>query len=370
MKLTISRDLLLAGLGAVLPAVPTRGVNAVLSNIHLRAQGGQLVLDATDGDVYISRALAVDIERAGDLLVPAAALNGYVKGLPAGPITLDADGQMLTVSSGRCKATFNSTLLANLFPTDDAPDGGFSFDAAGLRDAMLTAAGFAETDPSANQHYTRSVLLRMTGVEMKVMATDGKALYIRTFECAQDEADVLVPLPAVKAAVSAIQGETVWIFAERQSPLYFVGDSGFCRVPVMDSHFPTEASLRGIIDFGHHSALRMAAEPLKSALQRQLSFCDKYYAPCKFISDDGLLRIEGKQQEKGQAVDEVECEADGEYRFQANLHVLSGALAPFAKDADLLIAVNEPRKGDWPNTARITSPRLPGTLVIVAGLTD
>ena len=65
MKLTISKEQLIAGLQAVQNIVSTRTTLPVLSNVLLRAEAGRLDLTSTDLDVTISSTVEATVERPG-----------------------------------------------------------------------------------------------------------------------------------------------------------------------------------------------------------------------------------------------------------------------------------------------------------------
>jgi len=63
MKLSVTRDSLHAGLGAVAATIPSKTTLPVLSNILLEAKDGGLTLSGTDLDISVSVTIDAEIEQ-------------------------------------------------------------------------------------------------------------------------------------------------------------------------------------------------------------------------------------------------------------------------------------------------------------------
>lgn len=367
MNLTISKDLLLAGINAVMPAVASRTTNTVLTCIRLSTAGGRLTLDATDGDTYISTNLAVETPDTDPLLVPAQSFRDYIRGLAPGAVMLSFTGSALEISSGRNKATINARLDVNLFPAATVPDETTKLpDAALFLHALQTAYPFACSD--ARDHYTATVCLRATRGTLTMIGTDMSRLYVREMDGVEGEWSVLIPQAAAKAASQALQCEELSVAFTGRGGIYFVHSTGFCRVPTVDMSYPPPEQVTKITGFDSECSVRICVDSLKAMVQRQMSFTEPRFARCTFKASDGVLSAEGKQTENGYACDEAECEVTGETSAMFDLDVLTVGLSPFPKGADLLLELPEPGNLG-PSMMRITCARYPDTKVIVSALT-
>ncbi len=89
MKLSISRDVLLAALQLVGRAVSTRATLPSLSGIKLIAADGELTLSATDTELGLTMTISeVAVEGEGTLLLPGRLLGDVVRNLPDGEVSL------------------------------------------------------------------------------------------------------------------------------------------------------------------------------------------------------------------------------------------------------------------------------------------
>ena len=84
MKVTIERSALVKALGHVQSVVERRNTIPILSNVLLQADGGALMLTATDLDIEISETAPADVARKGSTTVSALTLYEIVQRLPEG----------------------------------------------------------------------------------------------------------------------------------------------------------------------------------------------------------------------------------------------------------------------------------------------
>ena len=73
MKISVTRDSLHAGLGAVAATIPSKTTLPVLSNILLEARDGALSLSGTDLDISVSVKIDAEVEAEGAVTVPRLA---------------------------------------------------------------------------------------------------------------------------------------------------------------------------------------------------------------------------------------------------------------------------------------------------------
>ena len=119
MKVTLERAALLRSLGHVHRVVERRTTIPILSNVLLRADGGSLLLKATDLDLEVTETVAADVGTKGATTLPAHTLYEIVRKLPDGAqVSLEGAGDagQLLLKSGRSRFTLQS------LPESDYPD--------------------------------------------------------------------------------------------------------------------------------------------------------------------------------------------------------------------------------------------------------
>src|SRR6266705_4024482 len=117
MKVTCSRDELVARLGVVARAVSTRASVQILSGVLLRAEGGRLHLAATDMELSLRSSLDAQIDGEGSVVVPGRLLVDLVRLLPDNEVTIEhrAAESVVHVTSGPSTSTLH-TYAADDFP--------------------------------------------------------------------------------------------------------------------------------------------------------------------------------------------------------------------------------------------------------------
>ena len=182
MKVTLERATLLKSLNHVHRVVERRNTIPILSNILLRAEGGDLVFKATDLDLEVLETAPAMVEIGGATTVPAHLLYDIVRKLPDGSeVTLETNEEQtsLTIVAGRSHFTLQ------ILPVTDFPDitaGEFShsfsipaMDLKGLIDHTQFAISTEETRYYLNGIYVHS--LELDGQPtLRAVATDGHRL--------------------------------------------------------------------------------------------------------------------------------------------------------------------------------------------------
>src|ERR1700677_4480208 len=104
MTLTISKEQILVGLQAVQNVVGSRTTLPILSNVLLRAEGGQVEFTATDLDVTVACKVEAKVKKSGATTIPVKKLFGIVRELGGSEIDIEVDDK--NVCSVRCGSSF------------------------------------------------------------------------------------------------------------------------------------------------------------------------------------------------------------------------------------------------------------------------
>src|SRR5437016_9193373 len=187
MKLSVSRDALLARPGAAVRGVSTRSSLQTLSGVMLRAEGGAVELQATDMEIGIRVKVEAEVEREGLAVLPGRLLLDVVRSLPTDDLSLEYRSSEQDVELVSGPSRFHLRTL----PADDFPRLPEAGDAAVMK---LPAGAFVETigrvARSASRDETRphltGVLVSASGQELRMVATDSYRLSVK--ETALDSA--------------------------------------------------------------------------------------------------------------------------------------------------------------------------------------
>src|SRR6204780_3779368 len=116
MKVTATREELLAPLQSVIGVVERRQTMPVLGHVLLAARDNHLNVTGTDLEVELVATSTASVQHPGDITVPGRKLLDIFRSLPdKASVTLSTDGERVSVRAGRSRFTVSS-LPAAEFP--------------------------------------------------------------------------------------------------------------------------------------------------------------------------------------------------------------------------------------------------------------
>ena len=157
LQQNLSRALAIVG-----RAVATRSNLPVLQNVKIATEDGMLVLTATNLDIAITTRVGAQVEKEGEITIPARLLSDFVNSLPDDRIEMESVAEPLSVSLNcqRFSANINGTDPDEFPPIPTVDEGAtIKVDPQLLRDTVAHVAFAAATEDS------RPVL---TGIKVEV----------------------------------------------------------------------------------------------------------------------------------------------------------------------------------------------------------
>jgi len=171
MRLSLPRQDLTRLLTAVTKVVETRNNIPILGNVLLSVEDGQFSARATDLDIEVATSIPVLDATNGSTTVNAKLLADIAK-KAGGDVSLDLDGDTLTVKSGRSRFR-----LATL-PVDDFPSfaaGGFDVEFDVDLASLVAPTQFA-ISTEETRYYLNGVYFHTAEGRLAAVATDGHRL--------------------------------------------------------------------------------------------------------------------------------------------------------------------------------------------------
>jgi len=314
MKLTVSREKLLAALQITSRAVSTRATLPSLGGIHLEAADGDVTLRATDMELALSTTLdGVKLESPGTVLLPGRLLGDVVRSLPAGDVTLALRPEPRDVEITASAARFHLRTL----PAEDFPRLPALADDAGT----LPAAPLAETIDRVARAASRDevrpiltgVLFQAEGSTLTMVATDSYRLSVKhtQLESALPAAiEANVPARALRELARIVsQGgaEEVSLSLARNQAVFRAGDV-LLSSRLIEGQFP---SWRQLIPESFEHEVRLPREELLE-VARRISQLAQRNAPLRFAFAEGELTVAAETPEVGDASEAIPAPYSGE----------------------------------------------------------
>lgn len=393
MKITADASALAKALSIVGRAAARNPTRPILSSVLFRAEGGALTLSATDGTLSITLACRVKVDEEGTAALPARVLTEIVKSLPAGEITISAEGSHTALTAGQSSYTLRA-YDASDFPairrfseaaacgrsgarpddgstTEDASEGSGDGSAGALQNAArsfsLPAKEFAgavsKVAQTASRDDTkpviRGVLCAFEREGMKLVATDSYRLSIH--ESNGQSRGPSEPVSAVVPAYALTEASRVALLAENVEVCLAEGKAVFRAASVEVSSALVAGSYPDygkLIPEGFARELCVEASALRETLKRVNLFASRTSPPqpvkLAFAREEealtgGSVTVSVQSKETGAATETLAADvAEGqEFTFCANGEYLADGVATLTGEegtGKVRIKANEPEK--------------------------
>lgn len=198
MKLECMQENLAEGLGVVGRVVPSKSTLPVLSNVLLTTRPGELQLTANNLELSVAHRVPADVEREGEITLPARLLADYVNLLGHGQtvaLELNPKTHKVHLACGRYEANV-AGIDAEDFPPVPSVSGGQSFTMpANLLKGAIEDVVFAAA-PDDTRPVLAGVQVKIGGGTLTLAAADGFRLAVRIVELPQSGPDLSMIVPA------------------------------------------------------------------------------------------------------------------------------------------------------------------------------
>jgi DNA polymerase III subunit beta len=317
MQVTVERAALLKALGHVHRVVERRTTIPILSNVLFAAEGGSVLLKATDLDLEVTERLPADVGQPGATTLPAHILYEIVRKLPEGAqVSLEGteDAGQLLLRSGR------SRFQLQALPESDFPDlaaGEFAHEfklaAADLKkliDKTQFAISTEETRYYLNGIYLHSV--ESDGhLALRAVATDGHRLARVEIPAPAGSAGmpgIIVPRKAVNEVQKLIEdvAEEIAVEISPTKARFSLGDV-VLTTKLIDGTFPDYAR---VIPAGNDKYLTVERAPFAAAVDRVSTISSERGRAVKLAMAGGKLTLSVNNPDSGSAVEELEVDYD------------------------------------------------------------
>lgn len=312
MRFTILQQDLLPSLQAVARSVGVRSTLPVLDNVLLSADSKKLKIAATNLEVGVIKYINVELESAGELTVPAKTLVELVSGLGQNKLSLVSEGDVLTVESGKLKASING-IAASEFPAIPLSDGpGISLP----KEALLSSSQilFASAVDEGRPVLT-GILTEVTEGKLDFVATDGFRLAHRRFDLPKDQTRFKSLIPRrtfeeVLRLMSEEETDRVSIAAsENQNQAVFTLGNTLISSRLIEGQFPAWGK---IIPQKFVARAMIEKEELLKAIKLAAIFAKNEANIVVLTTGKGVLKLESHTKEVGSQENEIEGEVEGE----------------------------------------------------------
>jgi DNA polymerase III subunit beta len=346
MKLSITKEQIIAGLQAVQNVVSTRTTLPILSNVLLRADGDHVEFTATDLDVTVVCKVEAKVAKPGATTLPVKKLFGIVREL-TGEIEIEVDEK--NVASLRSGSSFFKIhgLSADEFPPlpQFKDEKKVSLPQENIR-SMIKKTSFAvSTDES--RYVLNGIFVSLKDGKMTLVATDGRRLALVDEEVEIPEKTVgefIVPAKAINELNRLLQdkGEVEIKFGENQASFALKQEKGFSTVIItklIEGNYP---NYRQVIPGETKERIALSREELVQALRRAEIMTSEKANSVKLSFGKNQLTITANSPEIGEARETIAINYKGkEIAIAFNPRYLIDPLNALANDEVFIELIDE-----------------------------
>lgn len=319
MKVTVERAALLKSLGHVHRVVERRNTIPILSNVLLRAEGGALLLRATDLDLEVTETLAADVALDGATTVPAYVIYDIIRKLPDGAqIALESvqEGAQVVIRAGRSRFTLQA-LPESDFPdlaADELPHA-FTVKAAEFK-KLIDKTQFA-ISTEETRYYLNGIYFHAFDAggasKLRAVATDGHRLARVETDApagAGDIPGIIVPRKAVAEIQKLLDGIEGDVQVElSSSKIRLTAGAVVLTSKLIDGTFP---DYQRVIPQNNDKRLIVDRAEFATAVDRVSTISSERGRAVKLSLTDSRLTLSVTNPDSGSATEEIEAEYGSE----------------------------------------------------------
>lgn len=343
MKLSVTRDSLHTGLGAVSATIPTKTTLPVLSNILLEAADGRLSLSGTDLDISVRVSIDAEVSEPGSITIPARKFAEIARELPAAPVHIETDGVEIRIESGKTRFKLFG-LAPEEFPS--APEIDFThswkMEAAQLRELIFRTSFAVSTEES--RPILNGVLWQLRPDSAAMIATNGHRLAKMTIDLSgagAPEADLIVPPKALQQVQRLFNTTGEIELAHSKNHLAFRSADRLVHTRLIEGPYP---NYQQVIPTDNDRVATANRDNLSSAIRRMAVVASDQTHRVRMSFSKDKLSFRVQTPDLGEAEEEMAIDYQGdtlEIGFNANylLEVLK-----HMPDEDVLLQLKAPER--------------------------
>ena len=316
MKFTVARDVLAEAVSWTARVLPTRPASPILAGMRISAQGQELTLSSFDYEVSGNSRIPASVDEEGEVLVSGRLLADISKSLPNKPVTIEVDGQKVSLSCG------SSHFTLAVMPIDEYPLLPGQPQVAGSVDSQVFAQAVAQVSIAASRDETLPLLtavrVEIDGDNITLLATDRYRLAMR--ELHWDSVSDMSEAALVKARIlqdvakSMTSGAKVDVGLSQESQpgasslIGFQAGGRRTTSTLMDGDYPPVRRL-----FPETTTIQAIVErhtPLEAV--KRVSLVAERKTSVRLSFSDGQLVLEAGQGDNAQASEVVPAQLMGE----------------------------------------------------------
>lgn len=334
MKISFDRDTLLKEISIAQEIIATKTALTILSNVLLSVKDGSLIIKATDIKVSFETKIPVNVIEEGSTTVFCDKFMGILSSLPQGEVELEQKDQKMTIKSSVKKAKFQlKTIPENDFPAFTEPNdtGFFNIPSKEFKE-MIHQTIFSVSDDET-RYFMNGVYIENKEDNLILVATDGRRLAFikKNFGITLPNfKGIIVPPKILNIINKRATDEGNIEIAIGEKNIFFNFNSYKFSSVLIDGQFP---SYDRVIPETQSLSFEVDRLEFIEALKRVSLLVEAKTRRILLNVIPGTLIISSKENDIGNAREEIPCQYDGEeVMFAVNCVYLENPLKAITGD--------------------------------------
>ncbi len=314
MKFTIEKSTLLKLLGKVCDVASKKNPNnpAILQNIKIEANGGNIYFTGTDSDTYVKDNCKAFVEIDGATTVSAQLMYDITKKMNDGAeIVCEylSENNILNISSGRSKFKL-MCLDADGYPNFEEHQMQIEFKIrANDLVSIIDKTRFSISD-DPSRYYLNGLFLQTIeddGIKLNAVSTDGHKLSVITINYYNGNGEingVIIPkkaLPEIKKIAASVNDNDIKISASK-TKIKIETEDTIIISKLIDAEFP---DYKRVIPKDNDKILRVNKREISSIIDRISTVASDNHKGIKLVLTENNLYLESNSAENGFASEEI-----------------------------------------------------------------
>jgi len=312
LKFSILQQDLLPILQSVSRSTGVRSTLPVLDNLLLSVESNKLKVAATNLEIGVIKFVTVTDSIDGEVTIPAKPLVELISGLGQNKITIEVQGEMITITAGKLKASINGISASEFpaIPLSQNTDIRFPKEIFLTSSQILFAAAVDEGRPVLT-----GILVDIKDSKLDFVATDGFRLAHRQVSLPKDMAPFksLIPRKTFEEVLRIISEQDVEevsvATSENQNQVVFTLGATIVSSRLIEGQFP---AWEKIIPQKIVSRALVDKEQLTKAIKLAAVFSKNEANIVVLTTKKGTLALKSQAKEIGSQENEIEGEIEGE----------------------------------------------------------
>jgi len=314
MEFVIIRAELLTELQLMMGVIEKKNTMPILANIYIAAENNELLLKATDLEVGIITSCPAQVIEPGELTVNAKQLQDMLNSFSGNQVSFSlSEGSMLDLvcDSARFSIETMSTLDFPSIPTCEFEDS-LRFQISFFNFCIARVLFSVSTDP--HKYALNGALMKINDNEMSLVSTDGHRMSVinKHLGDGYNNLDSIGPrktLIELQKALRAAEGEEEFRISFLENRIFFNVGKRILFSRLIDGKFPDYTKA---IPVNNDVRFEFKRTDLLSILKRKVVLSSEKSKLVRLSFKVGELVVVLKNAERGESVDKMELEYDGD----------------------------------------------------------